>query len=91
VSSSGTVNWKIFKLKIFHKIKFRVKKIIVAGRWARKIFNALAEGQRHLNSSGIQTIVRDLAWRSLEKIVAFKATMYIKRYKRKLLEKCWSV
>ena len=44
-----------------------------------------------MNSSGIQTIVRGLAWRSLEKIVAFKATMYIKRYKRKLLEKCWSV
>jgi len=87
VFSAGTVNWKIFKLKIFHKIKFRVKKNHICW-WARKIFNTLAEGQRHLNSSGIQTTVRDLAWRSLEKFVAFKATMYIKRYKRKLLEKC---
>jgi len=32
VFSAGTVNWKIFKLKKFHEIKFRVKKkIIVAG------------------------------------------------------------
>jgi len=34
---------------------------------------------------------RDLAWRSSEEIVAFKTTMYIKIYRRQLLEKCWSV
>ena len=81
-----TVNWKIFELKIFHNKKISYKKIR-SYEWARKILNALAEGRCHLNSSGIRLRVRDIAWRSSEKIVAFKATMYTKRYRRQLLEK----
>ena len=42
-----------------------------------------------MNSSRL--CVRDLAWRRLEEIAAFKATMYIKRYRRQLLKKCGSV
>ena len=34
----------------------------------------MAEGRRRLNSSGIQLRVRDLARRSSEEIVAFKAS-----------------
>jgi len=51
----------------------------------------LAEGWHHLNSSEIWPRVRDIAWSSSEQIVAFAATMYIKRCGRQLLEKCWSV
>jgi len=40
-----------------------------------------------LNNLRIRLRVRDLAWRSSEEIVAFKATIYVKRYRRQLLEK----
>ena len=42
-------------------------------------------------TSWIRPRVRDLALRSSEEIVAFTATMSIKRCERQLLEKCWSV
>ena len=73
------------RVEIFHTKKFRVKNFIVTGGLN---FNMLAEGWHHLNSSGIRARVRDLAWRSSEEIVAFAATMYIKRCGRQLLEKC---
>jgi len=41
-----------------------------------------------LNFSHVGRRVRDLAWRSSEKIVAFAANMHIKRCERQLLETC---
>ena len=83
-----TVNWKIFKLKIFHKQKNSCKKFCSYG-WA-KFFNMRAYVGRKV-MSWIRLRVRDLALKSSEGIVASTVTMYIKRCGRQLLEKCWSV
>ena len=55
-----------------------------------KIFVLKIFRKKKFRVKKIQPCVRDLAWRSLEEIVAFAAKMYIKRCERQLLEKCMS-
>ena len=75
--------------------KFCVKNFVVACglrkflmHWQRGDVIWTAQEFDHLWES---MYVYDLARRSSEEIVAFKATMYIKRYRRQLLGKSWSV
>ena len=91
---------QILELKIFRKIKFHViKKFVVTGELkfsdmahvGRRVMSWIRPHVRVFSSVQFSSFWLDQVLRSLEEIVAFVATMYIRRCERQLLEKCWSV